>query len=134
MAVKNLSLVTPAIVDVEALKAERDALNKKIREATRKTTAKPALTLEEVEQRQAERLNTYAHDIFAPLVNQRVRAGDTAEHAWRAISELYAPTLVAAVQVHEAAEGELSWDVAVTTALGRPRSRRQAKEQNGSAS
>lgn len=114
--------------ELEQLKAERDALNAQIRAATRKTApAKPPLTLTEVEAHQAEKLNIYAHDVLAPLVAQRVKAGDTPEHAWQALTELYAPTVLAAVALHEESP-DLSWDECVSRALGRPRTHRTAKE------
>jgi hypothetical protein len=127
MAAKKTTVPTtpePSNVDVEAIRAQRDLLNKQLRQATRKTTAPKVVSLAEVEAKQAEKPTFYACDTLAPLLAARVRAGASPEEAWAGLANLYGPIVVKAVQVHEATEG-ISWDDAIANALGRARKPRQ---------
>ncbi|HEX9412799.1 MAG TPA: hypothetical protein VF916_04795 [Ktedonobacterales bacterium] len=121
--------------DIAALRAERDALNKQIREATRRAApAKPALTLDEVIAKQTARPNFYACDTLAPLLAARVLAGASYGQAWEGLATLYGPLLITAAQQHADTPGQ-SWDDSIAAALGRERQpRKAAKEQNRSAS
>jgi hypothetical protein len=112
--------------DIEAIRRQRDELNAQLRKLNRKAApAKQLPSLAEVEARQAEEPAFYAMDVLAPLAAQRVKAGDSVEHAVTALLEVYAPLLVKAVQVHD--ETGASWDDSIAAVLGRERKPRPTK-------
>ncbi len=111
--------------ELDHIKAQLDALKKRMRELTKKSPARKVLSLVEVEARQSN-LSMYLLDTFASFANARVKTGAEPEYAVQGVLAMYQQPVLQALTEHL----ETGEPIASVTArmLGRTRGHRQPKE------
>lgn len=112
--------------EAERLKAERDAITKRLRALNKKApAAKPTATLVEVEAKQSEFPQIYPIDALTRLCAARCRAGASEALAVEGVIALYRPLVEAALAEHRVTGDEI--ETVTARMLGRTRGHRGSK-------
>jgi hypothetical protein len=112
--------------EAERLRAERDAITKRLRKMMRKAPAgKSALALEQVVERQTASPAIYPIDVFTGFANARCKAGASEQEAVEGIFAIYRPLVEKALAEHRQS-GE-AIEAITARMLGRVRGHRGSK-------